>query len=507
MNANPGAESNGGTRMFKKWMIAGAAAAVLLAGVLAWAKGTTTDVKAAVSNSLKALGADNLKTIEYSGSGADFSVGQAQNPKSQWPRFNDKTYTRQIDFNAPASRMQRVRTQGENPPRGGGGQPLVGEQAQNQVVTNATQLNNELTTMLPYSFLRTAASAPDATAKVTQIKGKAYTEISFLGPNKAMINGYINTQGMIEKIETTIDNNVLGDTPFVTTFTDYKDFNGLKFPTHIVQKTGDWSSFELMITDVKPNAAVTIENPQAKGKGKGGPAGGAAGPGAGVAAAEPPTEDLGGGMYLILGGYASVAADFKDGIVIVEGPQNDQRAQQIIATAKKLIPNKPIKYVINTHNHFDHCGGLRAFVAEGATIVTQEINKPYYEKIWKNPHTLTPDVLSKTPKKPAFLTVKEKRVMTDGEHNIEIYRVEGSIHNDGMLMVYLPKQKIVIEADEFNPPAPNQPVTNPSPYWQNLYSDLDRLKLDYDRIIPIHYPADNRKVMKAELLRAIGQGS
>ncbi len=368
--------------MYKRWMIAGGAGA-LLAGVLAWAAGTTTDAKSAIDTSLKAMGADNLKTIEYSGSGGDFSVGQAQNPKSQWPRFNNKTYTRQIDFNAPASRMQRVRTQGENPPRGGGGQPLIGEQAQNQVVTDPAQLNNELTTMLPYGFLHTAALASDATAKETKIKGKTYTEISFTGPNKAMIHGYINAQGLVDKVETTIDNNVLGDTPFVTEFSDYKVFNGLKFPTHIVQKTGEWPSFEFTIAEVKPNAAVTIENPQAKGKGKGRGGAGVLEGAAGGASGEPPTEDLGGGMYLILGGYASVAADFKDGIVIVEGPQNDQRAEQIIATAKKLIPNKPIKYVINTHNHFDHCGGLRAFVAEGATIVTHEINKSYYERIFK----------------------------------------------------------------------------------------------------------------------------
>jgi len=486
----------------KKWMILATAAAALACAALVWATGTATDAKTAVNNSLKAMGADNLKTIEYSGSGADFSVGQAQNPKSQWPRFTNKTYIRQIDFNAPASRMQRVRVQGEKPPRGGGGQPLVGEQAQNQVVTDATQLNNELTTMLPYSFLRTAAAASDASAKETKIKGKTYTEISFMGPNKATINGYINAQGLVEKVETTIDNNVLGDTPFVITFTDYKDFNGLKFPTHILQKTGDWPSFELMITDVKNNPSVTIENPQAKGKGKGAPGG----PGGGGAEAEVPTEDLGGGMYLILGGYAAVACDFKDGIYVVEGPQNDQRAEAIITTAKKLIPNKPIKYVINTHDHFDHAGGLRRFVAEGATIVTHEINKPYYEKIFKNPHTLVPDYLSKNPKKATFLTVKEEHKMTDGEHTLEIYHVQDSMHNDGMLMVYLPQQKIVIEADEFNPPAPNQPVTNPSPYWDVLYHNVDRLHLDYDRIIPIHYPADNRKVMKAELLRAVGKG-
>ena len=86
----------------------------------------------------------------------------------------------------------------------------------------------------------------------------------------------------------------------------------------------------------------------------------------------PISEDLGGGFWLITGGYGAVVADFKDYIVVIEGPQNDMRANQIIAEAKRLVPNKPIRYVINTHAHFDHSGGLRAFVAEGATIITHQ---------------------------------------------------------------------------------------------------------------------------------------
>ena len=86
------------------------------------------DAKTAIVGATKALGAENLKTIQFSGSGYDFAIGQAPNPSSPWPRFNDKTYTRVIDFDAPASRMQRIRTQAENPPRGGGQQPIIGEQ-------------------------------------------------------------------------------------------------------------------------------------------------------------------------------------------------------------------------------------------------------------------------------------------------------------------------------------------------------------------------------------------
>jgi len=210
----------------------------------------------------------------------------------------------------------------------------------------------------------------------------------------------------------------------------------------------------------------------------------------------------------VTGGYGSVIANFKDYIVVIEGPQSDMRAEQIIAEAKRLIPNKPIRYVINTHVHFDHSGGLRAFVAEGATIVTYKLNKPYYETIFKDPHTLAPDRLSQMNPQPKLKieTMGEKKVMTDGEHEIDLYHVQGSTHNEGMIIVYLPKRKILIEADEFNVGQANAPTpAEINPYHTNLLANIERLKLDVDRIIPIHLPGDNRKVTMAELYTAAGK--
>ena len=180
------------------------------------------------------------------------------------------------------------------------------------------------------------------------------------------MNAFIDDRNIIERIDTKIDNAVLGDTLYEATYSDYKDFSGVKFPTHIVQKQGGYPVLDLAITDVKPNVEANIQPQQ--GRGRGG-AGGPGGPGSG-ANGEVPTEKLADGVYLILGGYAAVAVEFADHITVIEGPQSEQRAMQIIDTTKKLIPNKKIQYVVNTHNHFDHAGGLRTFVAEGATVIT-----------------------------------------------------------------------------------------------------------------------------------------
>ena len=481
------------------------AAGVLLTSLLR--ADASADLKAAVDKSMKAMGAENLKTLVISGEGWDGCVGQPYNPNTAWWRkFSNKNYVRSIDFDARGWRLQRVRGEGENPARGGCGAGPIADTNQNQVTmagANANWNNQLEYIFLPEGFLRVALEK-NATVKSEKIKGKPYTVLSFMGDNKAPVNGYIDELGYVEKVETTIDNNVLGDTVWNAVYSDWKDFGGLKFPSHIEQYQGTPKFFELTVSDVKPNAPVDLTPPAGRG-GRGGP-GGPAGRGG-----QPPasiSEDLGGGFWLITGGYAAIVGDYKDYIVVVEGPQNDMRATQIIAEAKRLVPNKPIKYVINTHAHFDHSGGLRAFVAEGSTIITHQVNKPYYEKIFKDPHTLVPDKLSQmsTQPKVKIETMTEKKVITDGEHTIELFHVQGSTHNEGMIVAYLPKQKVLLEADEFNVGPANAPTpASINPYHTNLLANIERLKLDVDRIIPVHLPGDNRKVTMAELYTAAGK--
>src|SRR5262249_56329881 len=106
--------------------------AALAASMLLSCTALAQDAKTVIDSASKAMG--SLKSVEYSGSGFDYAIGQNVNPNSPWPKFVDKTYKRVMNFDAPAYRMERIRLQGENPPRGGGQQPIVGEQPQNQTV-------------------------------------------------------------------------------------------------------------------------------------------------------------------------------------------------------------------------------------------------------------------------------------------------------------------------------------------------------------------------------------
>jgi glyoxylase-like metal-dependent hydrolase (beta-lactamase superfamily II) len=201
------------------------------------------------------------------------------------------------------------------------------------------------------------------------------------------------------------------------------------------------------------------------------------------------SQKLAEGVWWLGGGtHHSVLVEYPTYLTMIEAPLNEERSLAVIAEAKKLVPNKPIKYLVNTHQHFDHSGGIRTYIAEGATVITNAMYKPFYEQAYKAPRTLAPDKLSQNPKKAAFVTVKDKYVLADGGRSIEILHVENDNHNEGILMVYFPKEKILVEADDYTPIPPNGPPPAPRAvaFTNNLYANIERLKLDVATVAPLH---------------------
>ena len=146
-------------------------------------------------------------------------------------------------------------------------------------------------------------------------------------------------------------------------------------------------------------------------------------------------------IYLTGGTHHSVLIEQDDHLVMVEGPQNEARSLAVIAKAKETAPGKPIRYLVNTHAHFDHSGGLRTYVDEGAIIVTDAGNRAFYEQAWSAPRTLKPDRLAQSGKAAKFETFTGKHILA-GARPVEIHSIAGSGHNDAFSLVYLPASKI-----------------------------------------------------------------
>src|SRR5437660_8649949 len=441
------------------------------------------EAKTVLQSATKAMG--DVKSIQYSGSGQLGILGQAFTPGGPWPINDIKSYTRTIDYGSKSAKEEMTLVE-PTPIRNGGGGPFAGEQKQVNLVSGQYAWNQPGSApqpavaaaderqlqiwLTPHGFLK-AAMENNATAK----KGNGGTVVSFTD-GKFKVNGTIDAQGMVTRTESWLANPVLGDMPVETAYSGYKDFNGVKFPTMLVQKEGGSPVLNLTVSDVRTNADLALTVPD------------------NVKAAKIPpvnvtNQKLADGVWFLAGGtHNSVLVEFPNYAVMIESPLNDARAMGIMTEAKKLIPEKPIKYLINTHDHFDHAGGVRYWVAEGATIITQEMNKPFYEQAWKAPRTLEPDHLAQSPKKATLITFKDKYVLSDGGRELDIYRIAGDIHNAVMSMVYLPKEKILVEADDFTPPPPNASLPGPRSHAGTvlLYQDLQQMKLDVATIAPLH---------------------
>ncbi|HVH29247.1 MAG TPA: MBL fold metallo-hydrolase [Vicinamibacterales bacterium] len=478
-------------------------------GGSAWAQ----DAKTVIASAKKALG--DPTSITYSGSAKDVAFQQCgANAAAMMcqgthdPMRPISNYVRVIDLTAPASRH----TGGTNNIGPGGSTTLTPGTFFQQVTPQQADVSQPWGASLefyitPWGFLK-GAEASSATASRRSVDGRNYTVLTWSPKVTApsgknyVVNGYVNDKNLVERVETWLGENIMGDMQILVTYSGWKDFGGAMAPAKIVQTRGGWPFFEVDVASARlnpPDVAALVPAP----KPAAGPGGGAGGPGGAPPALTVTNEKLGDGLYRLTtgpGSYDSLIVEFRDHIMMLEAGQSEARGLAYIAEAKKLIPNKPIRYVMNTHPHSDHTGGLPALVAEGATIVTQQNNVAFFDRALNTPRTLLNDTLAKNPKKATIEGVAEKKVYTDGTRIVEMYHVSPVPHSNGLMVAYIPKEKVLFQGD-FSLPAPGQPGND---HVKALVPVLERIKLlDFDRYINVHTSAEPQT--KAELWKAVGR--
>jgi glyoxylase-like metal-dependent hydrolase (beta-lactamase superfamily II) len=194
-------------------------------------------------------------------------------------------------------------------------------------------------------------------------------------------------------------------------------------------------------------------------------------------------EEIGKGIWFLAGGsHNSVLVEFADHLELIEAPQNDARALAVIAKVRELKSDKPLTKVLVSHHHFDHSGGIRAAIAEGLTLVTHESNRTLFEDLAARQHSVVQDALAKNPKPAQIETVGDEAVVKDAARTMQIFHVEGSNHAESMLMVYFPAERLLVQADLYNPANPN------AARLPNLIENIQKRKLRVDRHVPLHGP-------------------
>lgn len=481
------------------WMSALAVAAVML---VAPAVRAADDGQAKLGAIAKAMGADQLKSIQFSISGEGNSEGQPAYPGGSYPRYILKSMTRTINYRTGAVRDEIVRANGENPPRGGGGIPLQGDQrvtfsaagsaswntvGQNDIPAPELAAERLIQAWLsPHGAIKGALANRGRVASRT-IDGQKMSVISYGQPGKYKIEAYANDANMIERVVGWTSNAVLGETKFEARYTEYRDFGSIKFPATLRVIQSGHPIIEANVDDVRANVPAEITPPDS----------------VKMVQERVVTANTADGVWYVTGGsHHSVVIEMKDYLIVVESPLYDERAAAVLAEAKKLVPKKPVRYVIVTHDHFDHAGGARYAAAHGITVIAHDDARDFFARNFARPSPYNPDALAKAKQKPKLDGVAEKRVISDGKRIVELHHIRGNPHSSALIMVYLPKEKVLIEADAFTPGAPNAPypqAVNPS--IQNLYDNIERLGLQVETILPIH----GRMVPFEELKRAVGR--
>jgi glyoxylase-like metal-dependent hydrolase (beta-lactamase superfamily II) len=458
------------------------------AAVSACAKGTPE--QQIVNDAAAALGGRDrvlaVKTLLIEGEGSNGNLGQDMTPDAAGQKFMLSGYKRAIDVPGGRARIEQTRTpnfayfQGQAPQKQVLG--VDGEVAYNVAPNgNATRASNAAARDRradiyhhPITIVRAALDPAAKLANARTAGDQRVVDITTAN-GLAFTLAIDNASELPTRVVSMSENTNMGDVAIETGFADYQDVSGLKLPSRLTTKTDKYTTAEIRVTKQAVDAdAGELAAPAAAAS-----AAPVTGPPPAEVTAQPVTKTI----WLLAGqSHHSVLVEFSDHLMLIEAPQNDARTLAVIAKARELRPGKPLKYVANSHHHFDHSGGIRAAVSEDLTVITHKSNADFFRDMTSRAHTMAPDALSKNPKPLKLETVDDALVIKDDKMTVQLFHIAGNPHGDTLLMAYFPKERILVEADAFSPGAAVQP------YAANLLENIKKHKLKVDRVVPLHGP-------------------
>jgi len=448
----------------------------------------STPEQQTINDAATALGGSDrilaVKTLVIEGEGTNGNLGQDVRPEATSQTFKVTGYKRAIDVAGGRARIEQTRTpnftyfQGQQPQTqvlgidGDVGYNVAPNGTATRIATPAANDRRADIYHHPLTIVR-AALDPAAMVSNPRTQGnQSVVDITTANGLKFTL-ATDSTTKLPTRVVSMTDNTVLGDVTIETSFADYQDVNGLRLPARLTTKTDQTTTVDINV------AKQTVD----------GETGDLAAPAAAASAAAmagpPPAnvtvQEVAPGIWWLAGqSHHSVLIEFGDHMTLIETPQNETRSLAVIAKAREVRPNKPLTQVINSHHHFDHSGGIRAAVSQDLTVIAQKASAQLYQDVVSRPHTIAPDALAKNPKPLKIETVDEEMELKDDTRTVNVYHIAGNPHADTLLMVYFPKERILVEADVYNPGAP---VT---PFAPNLLENIKKRNLRVDRIVPLH---------------------
>jgi glyoxylase-like metal-dependent hydrolase (beta-lactamase superfamily II) len=335
-----------------------------------------------------------------------------------------------------------------------------------------------------------------------ELDGKKQRVISVIRPDNQQLALYFDVQtNLLSRYEYLYADPIMGDSVIAQTYPAYRSVGKVKVPTGRVLYNSGGVVQETEYTDVQINtrpADSVFEVAQGFEKLAAPPA----------TPPPPAVSKVADDVYMLnglAGGTHNVMfVAFNDYVFVLEAPEQiiyGSNSVQALAKIKETVPGKPIKYLVLTHHHSDHAGGFREYVAEGATIVTTAGNKSYLEKAAAVESSLLPKSAKRTPV--IEIVQNKKRVFEDDKHRVELYDIGPNPHANEILVAYLPKQKILFQADMLNPAA-NGSIPIAQDVTISFAERLQQLNLDIEKIYGVHGRAATPEELRVSIEKRRG---
>ena len=455
--------------------------------------GAATPELQLVEDSAEAIGSlralRETTTLVIDGQGRTYRLGQNTSPRSDLPYYEVENYRLQIDFANERWRLRQDRTStfltgsplyGVRQTYGLDGDVAYDAQGEGTVRASEQIAADRWAEMYhnPIGILLLALDETSTVSNLREEEGQQVVDVA--GASGTQFALFVDGEtGLPSKVMSSTYHPALGDVAIETLFEDYAETGGLGgFQARLTLPRSYTTNLDRFLVSeyrvsTNPNGPIDdLAVPEA------------------VRSAAPATatvvvevEEVATGVWYLTGqSHHSVLVEFDEYLALVEAPQSEARTLAVIERVRALHPDKPLQYVVNTHHHFDHSAGIRAVVSEGLTVVTHELNRSFFEDIVARQHSIVQDALARSPQPLTIETVTgdEMYELTDGRQTLQIYRIVDDAHCDGIVMIYLPRERILIEADAYSP------TSQEAPFAEVLLRNIENRGLRVNTILPIH---------------------
>ena len=428
-------------------------------------------------------------TLVLEGQGRTYRLGQNKSPRSDLPYYEVENYRLQVDFANERWRLRQDRTStfltgrplyGVRQVYGLDGDVAYDEQSERTVRASERVAADRWAEMYhtPLGIVLLALNETSTVINLREEEGQQVVDVA--AANGTQFTLFVDGEtGLPSKVMSSTYHANLGDVATETLFEDYAEAGGLggfqirlKLPRTY---TTTLDGFQISTYRVSSNTNGQIDDLAAPADVRSATAA--------LATATVEVQEVATGVWYLTGqSHHSVLVEFDAHLALIEAPQSETRALAVIERARELYPDKPLRYVLNTHHHFDHSAGIRAAVSEGLTVITHEVNRSFLEDLIARQHSIVPDALARNPQPLTVETVvgDEPYELSDGRRTLQIYRIEGDLHCDGIVMAYLPQERILIEADAYSP------ASLEAPFAEGLLRNIEDRGLRVDTILPLH---------------------